>query len=1018
MSAGTIIWSMSCKSASRHWSSIIRARGGYRPGCAAERENCCDDVAVELCGSRGAYVGALLALEQQRANSPLALAASGGSLVARARRLISPTASETGLGWASAWLAGMLPMGAVALLLILGTTFAADSEPRVAGPAAAQAGKDAGTEPESAGGEPAPANREPSDQAGSKPAQPKSTAGAAKAEAGGTPVATEADDPKIAFEVAVEDGATAKLKIVLLDPYSRPIKTWENVEPGAVRLDLPDVEDDRYRLEVSAEGFSTPWATLVISREGIDVRPKRLELNRRRYAVLRYAVNMSGKQDLEGPGVKEGRVAVLSGQVPDLRGDWAIVQQKGVPTFRLHMVGVDNGFVPAPPNATFEDIKRAPDPDQFQPDQFVPAEKGAILFNRILGNGPNGRKYAKILIEDITETRPADIEIINSAASQRNVAADRAKRNEQSPGKPAGGQATVKAPPPARLASKPAKRTEQPLGKAAIGQGRRYAVLRYAVNLSGKQDLEGPDVKEGRVAIASGQVPDLPNDWIVIQDNGVPTFRHHRMGADNGFALVPAKATFEEIKRAPDPDQYRRELNIPAEKGMILFNHILGNTNDPKGQRYAKILIEDITETPPPDTQVIDSSPSPANSAGKLANNNEQPPGKAAGGEGRRYVVLRYAMNLFGKQDLEGLGVKQGRVAIASGNVPDLRGDWTIVQGTGGPMFQHHRTGTNNGFALAPPNTTFEAIKRAPDPDQYQPDQYVAAEKGMILFDRILGNDGKGRYAKILIEDITETPPADIEAIDTFPSQVNSTASPTNINEPPPGNAASGELTVTVGLEDGALAPVRLELRAMSRKLPLKVWDGEKPGTIRVQLPQLQQGLHVLITSSEGYGSVRTLFQVSGAGPNPAEVSIKLFRIRYAVLRYAMNTKGGHNLTGENVEEGRVGIVVGSVPQLRDWIVDQIEGKPTLKIMRITPNTGFALAHQGDKFEDLDRAPANEDYTPAGLPLEEGMILFNRVMGSRPEDARYAKLLVEEITEKRPENLQIINSPGWVGLGM
>jgi hypothetical protein len=38
------------------------------------------------------------------------------------------------------------------------------------------------------------------------------------------------------------------------------------------------------------------------------------------------------------------------------------------------------------------------------------------------------------------------------------------------------------------------------------------------------------------------------------------------------------------------------------------------------------------------------------------------------------------------------------------------------------------------------------------------------------------------------------------------------------------------------------------------------------------------------------------------------------------------------------------------------------------------------------------------------------MILFNRVVGHRPETARYAKLIVEDITVTRPENLQIIDS--------
>ncbi len=52
-----------------------------------ERENCCDDLTVSLCGDAIEYARALAQLEELRAPS-LALAANGGSLMARVRRLV------------------------------------------------------------------------------------------------------------------------------------------------------------------------------------------------------------------------------------------------------------------------------------------------------------------------------------------------------------------------------------------------------------------------------------------------------------------------------------------------------------------------------------------------------------------------------------------------------------------------------------------------------------------------------------------------------------------------------------------------------------------------------------------------------------------------------------------------------------------------------------------------------------------------------------------------------------------
>ncbi|HEX2252226.1 MAG TPA: M56 family metallopeptidase [Thermoanaerobaculia bacterium] len=76
----------------------------------AERENCCDDLAVAVCGDARTYAQALAGIEMLRA-APVpvpALAASGGSLLARIRRLVAPppVAAEAGPRVAAAGLLG------------------------------------------------------------------------------------------------------------------------------------------------------------------------------------------------------------------------------------------------------------------------------------------------------------------------------------------------------------------------------------------------------------------------------------------------------------------------------------------------------------------------------------------------------------------------------------------------------------------------------------------------------------------------------------------------------------------------------------------------------------------------------------------------------------------------------------------------------------------------------------------------------------------------------------------------
>ena len=72
-----------------------------------ERENCCDDIAAEICGDRVTYARALVNLEEFRAGrAAFALSAAGGSLIKRIQRLLSGAPEQHSPAWPSA-LAGL-----------------------------------------------------------------------------------------------------------------------------------------------------------------------------------------------------------------------------------------------------------------------------------------------------------------------------------------------------------------------------------------------------------------------------------------------------------------------------------------------------------------------------------------------------------------------------------------------------------------------------------------------------------------------------------------------------------------------------------------------------------------------------------------------------------------------------------------------------------------------------------------------------------------------------------------------
>lgn len=79
-----------------------------------ERENCCDDLAVAVCGDPMFYARALADLEQFRSGIPeLAMAANGGSLLNRIERLIAPGQTARPIA----------PVGITALVLMMAVAF-------------------------------------------------------------------------------------------------------------------------------------------------------------------------------------------------------------------------------------------------------------------------------------------------------------------------------------------------------------------------------------------------------------------------------------------------------------------------------------------------------------------------------------------------------------------------------------------------------------------------------------------------------------------------------------------------------------------------------------------------------------------------------------------------------------------------------------------------------------------------------------------------------------------------------
>ncbi|MBN1507338.1 MAG: YceK/YidQ family lipoprotein [Sedimentisphaerales bacterium] len=128
-----------------------------------------------------------------------------------------------------------------------------------------------------------------------------------------------------------------------------------------------------------------------------------------------------------------------------------------------------------------------------------------------------------------------------------------------------------------------------------------------------------------------------------------------------------------------------------------------------------------------------------------------------------RYVVMRYAFH-EGKRALKSgtLGVQEERKAFPPGTGPEFSHlDWQVLQWTEVPDLAFHRITLGFGLLRAPPGTSYEDMVEAPETG-YQC-RNMKAEPGLVLYCRVNGGSREGLgYGKLMVEDVTEAPPAGV----------------------------------------------------------------------------------------------------------------------------------------------------------------------------------------------------------------------------------------------------------------
>lgn len=240
---------------------------------------------------------------------------------------------------------------------------------------------------------------------------------------GQEPPLAKTNKPSLHLNLATEDTRQAKITIEIQtgDFPPKVIKKMDDVPTGSAEMALAGITNGDYFVYLSSPGYAGQWQALSVKQGKLEPDTIKVKLFRKRYVVLRYVFNTSGARELSGKDIKEGRAAVAHwGHLPYFGQDWQIWQKSSggemfgdTPFLDFHRFSKGFGFAKVPVGAVFDDLKEAPAPTAYE-CMSTKAEKGLMLFCRVEADRKDGLGYGKVLVEDVTETPPEGVKVIES----------------------------------------------------------------------------------------------------------------------------------------------------------------------------------------------------------------------------------------------------------------------------------------------------------------------------------------------------------------------------------------------------------------------------------------------------------------------------------------------------------------------------------------------------------------------------------------------------------------------------
>ncbi len=182
----------------------------------------------------------------------------------------------------------------------------------------------------------------------------------------------------------------------------------------------------------------------------------------------------------------------------------------------------------------------------------------------------------------------------------------------------------------------------------------------------------------------------------------------------------------------------------------------------------------------------------------------------------------------------------------------------------------------------------------------------------------------------------------------------------------------------------------------------------------------LPDGTHYLNIRCPGFAPQHVRVKVEDGQLDQPASNVTLHHTRYVVVNYAFNKKGKRELTGDDVESGKLALTHwAGLPYFReDWQLWQAENDkgggfgtiPVLEFHRISAQTGFAPAPDNTPFDQLTEAPTPGEggYKCESREAAAGLILFCRVQGNKG-NLGFGKIEVQDVTLTPPKDVKVLS---------